>query len=356
MYSEDSQNILNRMLRNVPNKFYKGEGSFFYDSLAPTSEELAQNKMQIDEVLKRVFADSAAENGYSKELEMRAEEHGIFRKAGQVAITDITFYGVKGTKIEKNTLVQTILGLRFKTIKEETIKDNGTIVIPVQALEEGTKYNVKAKEINQLPIQLIGIEKVENLNNVENGRDTETNEQLYNRLMLKVQTPVTSGNKNEYRLWAMEVSGVGNAIPIPRWKGPGTIKVVLIDTDGKAPSEEIINNVRKHIEEVRPIGADVTVTGITEVYLNLNIKIISNKSDLEEIKKEIQENIQIYLKTISLKNDTVRYHKIINCILNVDKVIDFTELKLNDSNKDIKLTTDSIPILKNLEVVVDSVT
>ncbi|MCD3223932.1 baseplate J/gp47 family protein [Clostridium botulinum C/D] len=344
------------MLDYVENDISKAEGTLIYDALKPASFELEETREDLSDAMERVFARTALKNGYSKDLELRCEEHGVFRKIGKHATTNITFYGAKGTKIEEGTLVQTQLGIRFKTTKEDTIKDNRTVVIPVQALEEGTKYNVKAKEINQLPIALIGIDKVENLSEVANGRDTETDEQLYNRLILKVRTPATSGNKNEYKLWAMETSGVGNAIVIPRWQGRGTVKVVIVDSNGKAPSSEIINNVTKHIEDVRPIGADVTVTGITEVILDLSVKIIANKSDLEEIKKDIQTNIQDYLKNITLKTDTVRYNRIVNCILNVDEVIDFTQLKINNDTKDIKLTKDSIAILKNLEVVVDSAT
>ncbi|WP_039227490.1 baseplate J/gp47 family protein [Clostridium novyi] len=356
MYSEDSKDILNRMLSYLEIDVSKCEGTLIHDALAPAAYELEDTREDLDDCLDAVFAKTALENGYSDELEMRAEEHGVFRKQGKCATTYITFYGAKGTKIEEGTLVQTQLGIRFKTTKEDTIKDNRTVVIPVQALEEGTKYNVKAKEINQLPIALIGIDKVENLSEVANGRDTETDEQLYNRLILKVRTPATSGNKNEYKLWAMETSGVGNAIVIPRWQGRGTVKVVIVDSNGKAPSSEIINNVTKHIEDVRPIGADVTITGITEVGLNISVKVIANKSDLQEIKKDIQTNIQDYLKSISLKTDTVRYNRIVNCVLNVAKVTDFTELKINDDIKDIKLEKDSIAILKNIEVVVDSVT
>ncbi|KEI18197.1 baseplate J/gp47 family protein [Clostridium haemolyticum] len=356
MYSEDSKDILNRMLSYLETDVYKCEGTLIHDALAPAAYELEDTREDLDDCLDAVFAKTALENGYSEELELRCEEHGVFRKLGEHATTNVTFYGAKGTKIEEGTLIQTSLGVIFKTTKEDTIKDNGTTIIPVIAMEEGTKYNVKAKEINQLPIQLIGISKIENLNNVENGRDTETDEQLYNRLILKVRTPATSGNKNEYKLWAMETSGVGNAIVIPRWQGRGTVKVVIVDSNGKAPSNEIINNVKKHIEEVRPIGADVTVSGITEIGLNISIKVIANKSDLEEIKKDIQTNIQDYLKNISLNTDTVRYNRIVNCVLNVGKVTDFTELKINSNTKDIKLEKDSIAILKNIEVVVDSVT
>ncbi|GAB6150757.1 baseplate J/gp47 family protein [Clostridium novyi] len=356
MYSENSKDILNRMLDYVEVDVSKNEGTIAYNALAPISFELEDTREDLDDCLDAVFAKTALENGYSKELEMRAEEHGVFRKQGKHATTDIVFYGAKGTKIEEGTLVQTSLGIRFGTTKEDTIKDNGTVVIPVQALEEGTKYNVKAKEIDQLPIQLMGIDKIENLQNVENGRDAETDKELYNRLILKVRTPATSGNNNEYKLWAMETSGVGNAIVIPRWQGRGTVKVVIVDSDGKAPSSEIINNVTKHIEDVRPIGADVTIVAIKEVGLNISVKVIANKSDLEEIKKDIQTNIQDYLKSISLKTDTVRYNRIVNCVLNVAKVTDFTELKINDDIKDIKLEKDSIAILKNIEVVVDSVT
>ena len=41
--------------------------------------------------------------------------------------------------------------------------------------------------------------------------------------------------------------------------GSGTVKVIIINSEKGVASEELINEVKTHIEENRPIGAEVTV-------------------------------------------------------------------------------------------------
>mgnify|MGYP001595972408 FL=1 len=155
--------------------------------------------------------------------------------------------------------------------------------------------------------------------------------------------------------WSLEINGVGNCIVKPLWNGPGTVKIILVNSSGKCPSQEIIKNVKDNIDKKRPIGADVTVVGVKETNIKVECKLILNKNtNTEDIKKEVIKNIKKYLAIISLKSNVVRYNKIANCILNIDNIIDYKELKVNDSNTDIKLEEDTIAILES--VVVDSAT
>ena len=353
MYREDSNKILDRMLSNSNTS--KIEGTYILDALSPVSKELSKSKTELEEVLLKVFAKTACENNFSKELDLKCMEHGIFRKQGKKATGIVTFTGVKNTKIPIGTLVQTELGLQYKTTREDTIKESGTVDIPIEALQEGTAYNVKANSINQLPIKLIKILNVNNKENIETGRDTEDDKSLYNRLCIKVQTPSTSGNIYDYMNWSLEINGVGNCIVKPLWNGNGTVKVILVNSSGRCPSQEIIKNVKENIEKKRPIGADVTVVGVKELNLKVETKILINKNlNLEDLKKQIISNINNYLKDISLKSNIVRYNKIANCILNIKEIADYTELKINESNKDIQLENNSIAILES--VVVSSAT
>lgn len=59
----------------------------------------------------------------------------------------------------------------------------------------------------------------------------------------RVQRPPTSGNGYQYRQWAMEVAGVGSAKVVELPGGPGTVGVTLVDSNDRAPSEEIVEAV-----------------------------------------------------------------------------------------------------------------
>ncbi|RXM75133.1 terminase [Clostridium tetani] len=355
VYKESSKEILKRMKYYIENDVSVMEGTLVHDALAPTAYELEDTKEDLEEILNKVFVQNAYKNGYSEELELRCAEHGVYRKKGKKATGIITIEGVKETEITKGTIVQTLLNLQYRTLEDAKIGEDGTVAIPIQAVEEGTEYNVKSNTIVEMPIALVGIDKIYNKENIINGRDTETDKSLYDRFLIKVQTPSTSGNIYDYMNWSLEVNGVGNCIVKPLWNGKGTVKVILVNSSGRCPSIEIIKNVKENIEKKRPIGATVTVVGVNETNIKVECKLILNKdTNIEDLKKEVIKNIKEYLATISLKSNIVRYNKIANCILNIDTVIDYKELKINNFNTDIKLEEDTIAILES--VVVDSAT
>lgn len=84
------------------------------------------------------------------------------------------------------------------------------------------------------------------------GTDAESDAALLARIRERVQRPPTSGNGYQYRQWAMEIPGVGNAKVVELPGGPGTVGVTLVDSNDRAPSEEIVEAVEAHIEEERP--------------------------------------------------------------------------------------------------------
>ncbi|NFQ86818.1 baseplate J/gp47 family protein [Clostridium sporogenes] len=351
MYEETREDILNRMKNNTNDELNKGEGTYIHDNLTPVSIELEKQNIKLDGVLNKVFIEKALRNGYEDEVIARCSEMGIYRKEGKKANGIVTIKGAKDTVIPKDFLIQTKNNIQFKTLEENVVPDTGEIDIKIEAIEVGSKYNVRSNTIIEIPIQIVGITEVTNKNNITNGIDIEPIEDLYKRYKVKVTTPATSGNKYHYYLWAMEIQGVGDCIVKPLWDGNGTVKVILIDSNKKKPNEEIIKNVKEHIEEVRPIGANVTVVGVEEANINIVVNIQIDKSvTLEEVKEEIENNINDYFKTIAFKERIVRYTRIASCILYVKGVIDYENLKINGSTENIKLNDEQVAILESVVV------
>src|SRR5690606_25751366 len=106
----------------------------------------------------------------------------------------------------------------------------------------------------------------------------------------------TSGNKYHYELWATEVEGVSAARVHPLWDGNGTVKVVLVDTEGRAPAPEVVAATAAHIEEQRPIGATVTVVPVTEVPVDIEVSLsLSGDLMVEDVRAEVERHISNYL-------------------------------------------------------------
>lgn len=102
---------------------------------------------------------------------------------------------------------------------------------------------------------------------LKEGSEEESTEALRERFLFKVQKPSTSGNIYDYYNWTIECAGVGAAKIYPLALGPGTVKVVIADAERSAATPELIEQVKNHIEELRPIGADVSVVSAREKQL-----------------------------------------------------------------------------------------
>lgn len=352
MYSDKNNDseILQRMLDNVPSDIYKSEGSFIYDALSPTSKELAKSYMTLEEILKRVFAQKAAQYGYSEDLEKRCNEFGINRKNGTKATGQVMFKGANNSNIPLGALIKTNSGLQFKTTASSVII-NETALVNIEAENIGSMYNIPAGTINILPVQITGVTEVKNIVPTAGGTDAEEDESLLERLLLRVQKPATSGNVNHYRQWAMDIPGVGDAKVFPLWKGPGTVKLVIIDSNKKPASDELITAVAKNIEKERPICVEVAVEKAVGKEFSVNAKVsLINGTNLNDVRIAFMQKLEEYRRDIAFKQNYISYGKIGSILLSVPGVLDYPELTVNDDSKNISLNDTEVPLINNINL------
>lgn len=77
MYEARKQSdILTELQQNAGSDTSSYEGTFTYDVLAANSIEFSKEEVELEQAYKAAFARSS----WGEYLEMRAEEHGIFRK------------------------------------------------------------------------------------------------------------------------------------------------------------------------------------------------------------------------------------------------------------------------------------
>jgi uncharacterized phage protein gp47/JayE len=341
VYSEDEANILDRMIGNVPSDVDASEGTFVYDALSPTSLEIAQQEAHLDEALKKVFAQSAAENGYSDELEQRAAEFGITRKAGTKATVTIRVTGTDGTY--NGVTVQTAAGLQYMA---DITVTNGIGTAVATAADVGTSYNVVEGTINQFPVQVSGLTSVTNTTAATGGTDVEIDDALLARLLVKVQTPSTSGNKNDYKLWALSISGIGGVRIFPLWNGNGTVKVCLIDSNKQPASDNLVQAVKTYTESVRPIGATVTYEAATGLSINIIATILKNSAyTADQITSNIKAKITAYLQGIAFVQNYVSFAQIGNAVLSSEGVTDYNGLTVNGGDSNILVGDEQVPVL-----------
>lgn len=323
------ENILNDMLSRVTSDVDKREGSLIYDAMAPCAYKLAETYFMLDVFLDLVSGDTAV----GEFLDRVVADYGITRKPATYAIRKIETSGVIdiGTRWGLNDTTYEVI---------EKISDK--------------EYKAQCEQLGNIGNIYSG--QLENIDNVSgitamltdiitSGEDEENDDNLRERFFSQVRSTSTSGNVYDYKKWALEVPGCGDAKVFPLWNGSGTVKVLVIDENMEI-DPDLPKAVYDYIEAVRPIGALVTVDcpGEKIIDIKANIKL-DGSNTLENVKGKFAALVAEYFKSATFEIYTISYAKIGSLLLSVPGVADYSGLMLNDSTENIELVDDEMPIL-----------
>ena len=270
MYETKTQSLIHEeMLTHVSDVVDKREGSVSYDLTAPASFLLEALYVELDAVLDLSFADTSA--GYW--LERRTKEAGITRKEADKAVGSVTLShdGIITVPAGERLVANTTAGAVYFVTREDAAINANSVTVAAEAEEGGAAGNVAAGQITAFAAgsDFSSTVTVTNATAFEGGVDIESDDDLRARYLAAVQRPATSGNANQYERWALEISGIRKARVYPVWNGPGTVRVVIVETDGTAPPATKVEEVTNYIESLRPVGANVTVAPAVERALDV---------------------------------------------------------------------------------------
>lgn len=143
--------------------------------------------------------------------------------------------------------------------------------------------------------------------------DAESDDSARERLINRISGPDENGNKSQVRTWCESVEGVGAARIIPLWKGPYTVKGVIISAVGGVPSQTVIDNVQNYIdpgctgmgEGVANIGQFFTAVAVEAVKIDITVSVLK-KSDAtySGIQEAFKNLLQKYFVEMSLEEYT----------------------------------------------------
>lgn len=348
--------IRNRMLNNISDEWDKEEGGYIYDSIAPVAIEMVFIGMMVRKVLNLGFAQTT--NGTY--LDYRAGEHGIYRKEAVFATGNIKITGKVGAKISAGLKVATeadttlnIQSVEFITTKDVVIPEDGYIYAPIKSTIAGNIGNVTSNKIIVLVENNNNITSVINTEPTTGGTDTESDVDLLERYLDYVRTPGTSGNVQDYKQWALSIPGVTAVHVKPLWNGNGTVKVIILGGDDEPATNELVKKVQDYIagdnnlgERQAPIGADVTVVSAEAITININANIVIDKeiTTLEKVQALFKNSVENYLKENAFNSNTIYLSKIGGLLININGVLDYTDLKLNNNTENIPTNDEQVAV------------
>ena len=265
-------------------------------------------------------------------LDTAVSDFGLTRKGASAAIRQVTTSAAIsiGTVWGINELAYTITELIATNQYKAKCNTAGTI---------GNQYTGSMSPISSVSGVTATLGDV-----LTAGTDIETDDALRARLYNKVRMPATSGNAYQYKQWALEVSGVGDAKVFPLDSGPGTVTVIIVD-DNKAISETLPETVAEYIETVRPIGATVTVTSPTAKQINITASVILDGSKtIGEVETTFNTAIESFLADTVFSSYSISYAKIGGLLLDTVGVEDYNGLMVNSGTGNVTIGSKEIPV------------
>lgn len=228
----------------------------------------------LEYVAKQPFADVADEENLIRAAALR----GVTKTPATYAQGVLTIQNsAVGAVIPAGTvLVRSIDGLEYETLADATVEETGIVSFTVEALEAGEAGSLlTGQELAfQSPVAGVGSSGLI-IGNPATASDEETTEDFRARFLEYLAEPPHGGNAADYVAWAKEVAGVTRAWCYPQELGPGTVTVRPIRDGDPSPIPDAgeIAAIQAHIDEMRPVTANVTVVAPVAVPQNFTVAI-----------------------------------------------------------------------------------
>lgn len=339
MYEDKTfENIMKSMLARCREDVDKREGSIIYDSTAAVAYHLAEMYFLLENYLNLIFPDTSA----GEYLDRFAMAFHMKRKAATKAVREGRFD--REIPIGSRFITSGDSSLVFTVTMQEDAAD-GVYTYLMECETAGKDGNASFDGL--MPVEYIsGLGTAELGEVIVSGTEEETDEALRERLFAKIKRPSTSGNVNDYYNWAMNCAGVGAAKVFPLADGPGTVTIVIADEDKSAADQTLVHHVADYIEEMRPIGALVTVKSVEEKEVGITAKVkLSTGTNLGLAQAEFQKIADQYLRANAFGIEYISLARIGNLLMDVAGVEDYNTLLLNCEPANIELADNEIAVI-----------
>ena len=176
-------------------------------------------------------------------------------------------------------------------------------------------------------------------------REGEDDDSLRRRTLDRLTRRSAGGNADDYALWCAAVPDILRVRVLPRHRGNGTVDIVAVGQDGKAPTAETIAAAQAVIDENRPVGADALVLAATEQAISVSAQVkLTADSNLEAVQTAFASALQAFLRENALISGVVSYIRVSRLLLDCPGVEDVTSFTLNGQAASIALNETAVAV------------
>lgn len=339
LYERDE--ILGRMLAEIPPELDKREGSVIYNTLAPTATVLAESYYLFAHMHNLMYADTAE----GLWLDRVCNDFGIDREQAGYALRQIDTFDPQGQPMD------VALGSRFAvedlsfTLSERIAKGSYKALCQ----QEGAQGNLYSGAV--LPVDYI--------NNLGSAllaaaplipaRDAESDESLRARFYTSVRQVPFGGNIADYTQKTLAVDGVGDVKVFGAAEmGAGRVGIVIADEEDRSATPTLVGKVQALMGQdgdgIAPIGHTVLVKTSSDLPLTVAVSIrLQVGASFAIAKPFVEAAVADYIKGISFHEPTVFYAKLVSTILSShEAIVDVGTVSING-------TAGNLPLDKSYE-------
>lgn len=351
--NNSADEIHRRMMSSLPDDIDDTPGGFPSDFTKPAAIEKAE---LIEFHIMRTIMLAFPQYAWDEWLDLHGKQVHLTRKSPVCASGHIMISGVAGTELAVGTVFctpATDLGpsVEFATNAPCIIGESGNVLVDVTAVEPGPNSDVKAGVISLMAKPVKGVISITNPEPITGGSERESNDDFYDRIAVEYENSKTYlGNDQDYIRWAKE-AGAGDCIVVPVYRGPGTVKLVLVDGNGQPANERLIQDVYQYIvssedrsKRLLPTAcAELSCVAATTVGISYECTgLLYHETDLMQIKEEFLGAVQkVYAN--AKKEGVLRYNDVRPILSRIGGVDDFDTFLMNGSMENIRLDSEAYP-------------
>lgn len=349
----EPEEIQQRMMDALPDGIDDMPGGFPYDFTMPTAIEKSELiQFHLVRTLMLMFPQYA----WGDWLDLHAAAAGIERRPAGYASGSVTVTGDPGTVIPDGAIFCTEAtdstpALEYAADSMAIIPESGSVTVEVTAVEAGRESNTKKNTVVFALTSIKGLSTVNNPDDITGGTDVESDEDLLERIEEENFRDGATfiGNDSDYIRWAKEVVGVGDCIVVPTWNGPGTVKLIIVDSNGEPANARLIEAVYDHIVSphdrslrLLPTAcAELTVEAATTKKISYTCTglVYDDTTDIPTIVSQFKELVMKEYLEAKVEGILV-YNQVRPLITDIPGVSDFDTFLMNGAEENIPLSND----------------
>jgi uncharacterized phage protein gp47/JayE len=247
-------------------------------------------------VTKQLFPDSCAD----VVLPWHARIWGVDRLPGAIATGNVVFTGAD-TTIPAGTVL-TLSGATWSTASTVTIEGTGSATVAISASAVGARFNQAVDTKLSLQTAIAGLftqTATVASGGIAGGSDQQSVADWRQALLDHIREPAHGGSKADYKTWVKEaLPSVARIAVYDEWIGSGSVGVVfcMADDDGNfiAASPTEVETVQTHLDEVKPVTANVIVVAATLRLQNIAVAVSPYSAQVEAA---VKTSVAAYFRT-----------------------------------------------------------